>query len=146
MPFRFSSRAFSTATVRKLHAGPTELSQEKVCFKGRIVVDQGMHLGRKDDCDFQQQHTTWGSPSSLSVSKCHGFVWCCACRCILLQDCRAWVRYVALIGQANCGKATRLRSVGGALLPDNFDDLLAIWAVLPRSCYFPTALRQSVPF
>ena len=38
----------------------------------------------------------------------------------------ARVRYVALIGQANCGKATRLRSIGGALLPDNFEDLLAI--------------------
>ena len=86
-PVRFSSRAFSTATFRKLHAGPTALSQAEVCFKGRIVVDQGSHLGQKDDCDFQQQHTTWGSLSSSSVSKCHGFVWCCACRCILLHDC-----------------------------------------------------------
>ena len=90
-----------THVLRNLRAGPTALSQAEVCFKGRIVVDQGS--------------------------------------------------YVALIGQANCGKATRLRSIGGALLPDNFDSVfipshLRVLHIVNDPKFFPGTLMENLCF
>lgn len=56
------------------------------------------------------------------------------------------MRYVALIGQANCGKATRLRSIGGALLPDNFDDLLANMTRSSMKLLFPNSTVSECSF
>lgn len=82
------------------------MNQIQVQCKGRIVVDQGTHLGKKSDKLFDCCFRLELLAAVLVILTLHGL---------------AQMRYVALVGQVNCGKATRLRSLGGAVLPDNFD-------------------------
>lgn len=45
----------------------------------------------------------------------------------------SFVRYVALVGQVNNGKATRLRTLGGAMLPDK----MVAWCSGGMPCRWP---------
>eukprot|EP00435_Cladocopium_sp_Y103_P050646 s1218_g15.t1 len=59
--------------------------------------------------------------------------------------------YVALVGQVNCGKATRLRSLGGAILPDNFDSMfipshLRVLHIVNDPKFFPGTLMENLCF
>lgn len=59
--------------------------------------------------------------------------------------------YVALVGQVNCGKATRLRSLGGAVLPDNFDSMfipshLRVLHIVNDPKFFPGTLMENLCF